>query len=181
MAQLPIMPLKTDALLGDTQHMTAEEFGAYCRLLFTMWRHGGRLVDDASECARIAGVSGAKWNKIAARVMRPMTVAGGQISQKRLTATFLEVQELRKKRAEAAETRWSQRKVEAKLMHVHMQSMSKSNAIQNQRRKTRGDSEVQPALPLSAEPKLATEKGKQVSPSEMTLAEINKRWRGATK
>ncbi len=43
MADLPILPLKTDALLADTGHLSAEEFGAYCRILFTMWRHDARL------------------------------------------------------------------------------------------------------------------------------------------
>jgi len=40
------------------------------------------------------------------RVMRPMTIAGGQVSQKRLTDTWMRVQETRKKRALAAHTRW---------------------------------------------------------------------------
>ena len=46
MAELPILPLKTDALLADTSHMSAAEFGAYCRILFVMWRHGARLPDN---------------------------------------------------------------------------------------------------------------------------------------
>jgi len=28
------MPLYTDALLGDTLHLSVDEFGAYCLLLF---------------------------------------------------------------------------------------------------------------------------------------------------
>lgn len=101
------MPVKTDALLGDTGHMSAEEFGAYCRLLFTMWRHKARLPDDAKELARIAGVTQKRWAAISGVVMRPMTVAGGVISQKRLTSTWLDVEELRKKRALAANKRWA--------------------------------------------------------------------------
>jgi hypothetical protein len=38
-----------------------------------------------------------------------MTVAGGQISQKRLTDTWMQVQELRMKRALAAQVRWANR------------------------------------------------------------------------
>lgn len=110
MAELPILPLKIDALLADTQHMSAEEFGAYCRLLFTMWRHGARLVDDAEELARIVGVTPARWSEIAPRVLRPMTTAGGELSQKRLSATWLDVQAMRKDRAAAgtagAARRW---------------------------------------------------------------------------
>jgi uncharacterized protein YdaU (DUF1376 family) len=100
------MPLKTDALLADTMHMTAEEFGVYCRLLFVMWRHGGKLRDDDSEMASIGGVSVKRWYIIKEKVMRPMTVIGGLVSQKRLTDTWLNVQELRRKRAYAANARW---------------------------------------------------------------------------
>jgi uncharacterized protein YdaU (DUF1376 family) len=39
MAELPHLPIHTDALIADTTHMTAEVFGAYVRLLMAMWRH----------------------------------------------------------------------------------------------------------------------------------------------
>lgn len=133
MAELPILPLKTDALLADTTHMTAEEFGAYCRILFVMWRHEAKIPHDAGELAQIAGVSKARWEKIAERVLRPMTIVGGVISQKRLTATWLDVQELRKKRASAAASRWKQ-KDQADGMQMHMQNVVTWNANQNQRR-----------------------------------------------
>jgi uncharacterized protein YdaU (DUF1376 family) len=109
MANLPILPLKTDALLADTGHLSAEEFGAYCRILFTMWRHDARLPNDHTEFARIAGVSPRRWRAITERVMRQFTISDDATvaSQKRLTATFLDVQELRRKRAEAANIRWN--------------------------------------------------------------------------
>ena len=115
MAQLPILPLKIDALIGDTTHMTAEEFGAYCRILFTMWRHQARLVDDPNELARIAGVSRRRWASIAERVLRPTFAAGGIRSQKRLTDTWNDVKALRKKRAEAAVSRWGKPKYATKM------------------------------------------------------------------
>jgi uncharacterized protein YdaU (DUF1376 family) len=103
MAELPVLPIKTDALLADTTHMSAEEFGAYVRILIVMWRQKARLPDDPIELARIAGVSIYRWKKIAERVMRPMTIAGGVVSQKRLTDTWLQVEQLRAKRASAGE------------------------------------------------------------------------------
>jgi len=106
MAELPVLPLKTDALIADTTHMTAEEMGVYVRLLVAMWRHGARLPDDPRELARIGGVSLRRWNKISERVTRPMTTAGGIISQKRLTSTWLEVQRLREVKSMAAVKRW---------------------------------------------------------------------------
>jgi uncharacterized protein YdaU (DUF1376 family) len=107
MAELPVMPLKTDALLADTTHMSAEEFGAYVRILIAMWRHGAKLPDNPIELSRIAGVTERRWAAICERVCRPMTSGGGFLSQKRLTTTWMDVQELRAKRAAAAERRWS--------------------------------------------------------------------------
>lgn len=126
------MPLKTDALLADTTHMSAEEFGVYCRLLFVMWRHGGRLKDDDSELAIIGGVTARRWQAIKEKVMRPMTAIGGIVSQGRLTDTWLQVQELRKKRALAADVRWKG-KPRPRAMQMHHQMDSNSNANQNQR------------------------------------------------
>lgn len=131
MAELPILPLKTDALIADTTHMTAEEFGAYMRLLIAMWRHGGRLKDDDHELALIAGLTATRWKKAKERVLRPMTIAGGEISQKRLTGTWHDVQEVRSKRADAAAKRWKD-KPRPRAMHMHEQSTMQNDAIQNQ-------------------------------------------------
>lgn len=107
MAELPILPLKTDALIADTTHMSAEEMGSYCRILIAMWRHGAKLPDSPLELSRIAGVTEKRWAKISERVLRPMIVSCGFLSQKRLTTTWFEVEQLRKKRADAANRRWN--------------------------------------------------------------------------
>ena len=106
MAELPVLPLKTDALIADTTHMTAEEMGVYVRLLVAMWGHGARLPDDPRELARIGGVSLKRWNKIKEPVLRPMTAIGGLLTQKRLSQTYLAVQKVRRLRAMAALKRW---------------------------------------------------------------------------
>ena len=106
MAEFPVLPIMTDALIADTTHMSAEEFGVYVRLLIAMWRHGARLPDDPKELARIGGVRLRRWYQISERVMRPMTKSGGIVSQKRLTSTWLEVQKLREARATASLKRW---------------------------------------------------------------------------
>lgn len=106
MAELPIMPLKTDALIADTTHMSAEEMGVYMRLLVAMWRHGARLPDDDTELARIGGISARRWRKLKERITRPMTSIGGFLTQKRISTTWLAVQELRAKRSHASLKRW---------------------------------------------------------------------------
>ena len=64
MSQAPVMPVFTDALLGDTLHLTAEEFGAYLLLLFATWRNNGAaLPDDPKRLARTCRVSEARWSQ----------------------------------------------------------------------------------------------------------------------
>ena len=165
MAELPILPLKTDAILADTTHMNAEEFGAYCRLLFVMWRQGGKLREDDAEMALISGLPTARWRKIKEKVMRPMTTIGGLVSQKRLTDTWIQVQEVRRKRAEAAETRWTSKRG-PKAMQMHVQVQSNSNANQTKRRidtslddKHSGNAEMHLHPPEPAETAAALGKG----------------------
>jgi len=106
MAELPVLPIKTDALIADTTHMSAEEMGVYVRLLIAMWRHGAQLPDTPTELARIGGVTLPRWNQISERVMRPMTASGGIVTQKRLSSTWLDVQKMRARRSAAALKRW---------------------------------------------------------------------------
>ena len=135
MAELPIMPLKTDALLSDTTHMTAEEFGVYCRLLFVMWRQGGKLKEDEGELALIGGVTAKRWKVIREKVMRPMTVIGGLVSQKNLTGSWLKVQEVRRTKALASDVRWKGRR-SPYAMHMHNHVESTCNPNQNQIRES---------------------------------------------
>lgn len=88
MAQLPVMPLYTDALLGDTLHLSAAEFGVYILLLVAMWRSGGSLPDDDVVLRRIARTTANNWPRIRAAVSPLLHIEGGRISQKRLAAEF---------------------------------------------------------------------------------------------
>jgi len=180
MAELPILPLKTDALLADTSHMSAAEFGAYCRILFVMWRHGARLPDNEEELARIAGVPLSRWKKMAEKVRRPLTVAGGVLSQKRLTDTWLRVHEVRKKRALAAETRWSAKGDPPRNRAppgMHMQSTWNANQTQKRRVLTSSESSAaratpagRPKIPQNQQPP-ESEESPQGPPSERAARE----------
>lgn len=106
MAELPVLPVITAALIADTVHMTAEQFGAYVRILLAMWAHGAELKDNDSELARIAGVTVKRWHIIRDVVLEPVNCTDGMLHQKRLSATWNEVQKLRVKRTGAANERW---------------------------------------------------------------------------
>jgi uncharacterized protein YdaU (DUF1376 family) len=71
MAQAPVMPLFTDALIGDTTHLSTEQFGAYVLILIATWRNNGKaLPDDDKRMAHICRISVARWRKS----MRPVLV-----------------------------------------------------------------------------------------------------------
>jgi uncharacterized protein YdaU (DUF1376 family) len=59
-----MMPVFTDALLGDTLHLSVDEFGAYCLILFATWRNNGvALPDDDGKMARICRVTIRRWRE----------------------------------------------------------------------------------------------------------------------
>jgi uncharacterized protein YdaU (DUF1376 family) len=110
MAELGIWPVDADILFADTKHMTAEQFGAYVRLLLIMWLQGAKLHNDPGELARIAGVSPKVWKRLAPVVLKPMTVTPEAISQQRLTKTWFHELEYQRKVSRAghvaARNRW---------------------------------------------------------------------------
>lgn len=97
MSQAPAMPLYTDALLGDTLHLSTEEFGAYCLILFATWRNNGRaLPDDDRALARICRVDIRKWKKsLRPRLVGFFDISGQKWSQKRLEKEWGYVENLR--------------------------------------------------------------------------------------
>jgi uncharacterized protein YdaU (DUF1376 family) len=72
MAEFPALPLWTDAITGDTYHLTPAQFGAYMRLLICAWRSPdcsipnddtilGRFIGDPKSWSRLKPVVMAFW------------------------------------------------------------------------------------------------------------------------
>ena len=110
MAELPTMPLRTDALLGDTTHLSATEFGAYMRLLITMWRNGGWLPSDPKRLARYASLGPNQWAKTGPILMEFfIEVEGGKITQGRLADEYQGAVEKSASATNSATARWRKR------------------------------------------------------------------------
>lgn len=79
-------PLWIDAFLRDTQHLSADEIGAYLLILMAMWsREGCDYPDDDHRLARLCRVSLRLWKSRIGPVIRPLfRVADGALISKRL-------------------------------------------------------------------------------------------------
>lgn len=103
MAENPMLPLWTDALLGDTQHLSTAEFGAYMLMLVVAWRSPDcALPNDDKYLARITRTGGASWRQIKKEVMKFWHLEeDGKWHQKRLKKESARVQDLRDQRRAA--------------------------------------------------------------------------------
>lgn len=79
-------PIWMDAFLRDTQHLEADEVGAYFLILGAMWtRESCDLPDDDARLARVARVSITLWKRRIGPVIREFLHAeDGAVFQKRL-------------------------------------------------------------------------------------------------
>jgi uncharacterized protein YdaU (DUF1376 family) len=94
MAEAPIWPVATDALVADTMALDAEQTGAYVMLLMCLWRAPeARLPLDHNKLARMARVSARRWAKVWSAISDFFTVEAGLLSQKRVTSDRLKVRE----------------------------------------------------------------------------------------
>ena len=95
MADFPCLPLWTDAYLADTNHLTAEEHGAYVLLLIEAWRSADcSLPDNDTLLARHARLTPAKWN-----AAKPIVMAFWKLDKRRKRWTQ---KRLKKERQKAA-------------------------------------------------------------------------------
>lgn len=113
MAEYPALPLWTDAFLGDTLHLNAEEVGCYLLLLMVAWRSPDNALPDRDEdLARFCRVPLRRWKtKIRPRLEPFFTVDPAQTwRQKRLDAERNFVEEKSRKAKSAAKTKWLKEK-----------------------------------------------------------------------
>ncbi len=85
MAKLPVLPVYTDAYLGDTMHLSLEEHGAYLKLLMIIWRNNGPIPDDDQRIARMLGITTQRWKeKLKPTISTFFDLSSGTWLQKRL-------------------------------------------------------------------------------------------------
>ena len=105
MSQAPVMPVWTDALIGDTTHLSAEEFGAYFLILMATWRNNGvPFTDNDVRLARIARVPERRWrDKVRPVLAQFFDLSTSTWRQKRLENEWQNVAIKREKSSRAGE------------------------------------------------------------------------------
>lgn len=93
------MQLYVADYLGDTQHLTTEQHGAYLLLLMAMWRNEGSLQNDPTKLARIARVSARRWHIVSVDVMAFFDIEGETVTQKRLVREHQKALSISEKRS----------------------------------------------------------------------------------
>lgn len=113
MADFPCLPLWTDAYLADTNHLTAEEHGAYVLLLIEAWRTADcSLPDDDALLARHTRLTPAKWKSAKPIIMAfwKLDNRRGRWFQKRLRKERQKVAGKKRAARDSAASRWKQTK-----------------------------------------------------------------------
>lgn len=141
MADFPALPLLTDAILGDTQHLSAAEFGAYMMALIVAWRSPDcALPNDDKYLARITR-AGRSWHRLKPVVMAFWTLGDdGLWRQKRLTKTRLRVTDLVSQRRQAGISSALKRK-QCESTSVDFSLNERCNEKQASKTKTKEDKE----------------------------------------
>lgn len=111
MAEYPSLPLFTDAYLGDTNHLTTIEHGAYLLLLISMWRSKEcQLPNDDKLLARYCRLTPAQWKRLKPVIMPFFDVENGYIIQQRLRDELSFVKRKSKSASKNAKSRWLKNK-----------------------------------------------------------------------
>jgi uncharacterized protein YdaU (DUF1376 family) len=117
MADFAGLTIWTDAYIGDTQHLTLQENGAYLKLLMIAWRSPGCcLPDDDRRLALMLGVTLKVWMKLKPTVMEFWDLKDGLYYQRRLTSERKKVEVQSKKCKAAAEKRWQHNSLKSKYV-----------------------------------------------------------------
>jgi uncharacterized protein YdaU (DUF1376 family) len=173
MAEHPILPLAVAYLIADTSHMNNEEFGAYMRILCAMWMNGGRIRECDLE--KISQLSRYKFAKYLPKISRLLTFAGGEVSQKRLTDTWLRVKENSRKATEAVNRRWEREGAIRPYVHPNVRTKYERNTTIKEERKTSLSSDVpQSAAAPPQEASVAASKSHPLQASPELVANMQR-------
>ncbi len=112
LSKYPFLPLSTDAYIGDTDHLTFAEHGAYFRLLMIMWRTPGcRIPNDPEWIKRRLRASESEYENLIKPIIKEFCqTTGNWVTQKRLQNEYDYVKNKSKNQSARAKFRWDKEK-----------------------------------------------------------------------
>jgi uncharacterized protein YdaU (DUF1376 family) len=129
MSAVPYMKFYIGDYLGDTQHLTALQHGAYLLLIMAYWQRRGPLPNDDDKLARIARCTSAEWERCKSDVLAFFEEREGVLYHHRIDRELDGVAEVSEKRKSAAHRKWdSSAQPNASAMQV--QCKTDANAMQ---------------------------------------------------
>lgn len=138
MSNRPYMPLWVSDYIGDTQHLTAAEHGAYMLLIMAYWQRGAALPADGARLARIARMTPDEWSSSEFTLREFFTIKDGEWRHSRIEAELAKVREKSAKASASAKRRHSDSNADAErtqsegtcertATHTHTQISEESN------------------------------------------------------
>ncbi len=101
MAALPYIQLYPADYLADTQHLTAEEHGAYLLLIFNYWQRGLPLPDDDHRLGATTRTSPDQWLRIRPAIEEYFDIRDGLWVHDRIEQDLVRVHEKAQKASRA--------------------------------------------------------------------------------
>lgn len=104
------MPLYVNDYLGNTQHLSTEQHGAYLLLILHAWRSGGRIENDDDTFQSITKMSKTDWLKSKQKISKFFLVGSEFWQHDRVVFELNKSKEITNLRSEAgrvgAKNRW---------------------------------------------------------------------------
>ena len=117
MPSTPYMKLYIGDYLGDTQHLSCLEHGAYMLLIMAYWQAGGPITSDPVVLRRITKTSLKEYKNWHENVLKMFEVRGAMLVHKRIDLEIAKRQQVSIASTNAANTRWSERNADAMPTH----------------------------------------------------------------
>lgn len=114
MPTTPYMKLYVGDYLGDTQHLSCLEHGAYMLLIMAYWQNKGPIKSDANALRRYTRTTLKEYKKWSENVLKMFDLVDGQLVHKRIEKELSERQEVSIKNRNNAIIGWSERKANAR-------------------------------------------------------------------
>jgi uncharacterized protein YdaU (DUF1376 family) len=106
MSAVPYMKFYIGDYLGDTQHLTTLQHGAYLLLIMAYWQRRGPLPMDDEKLSRIARCAIAEWMQCKSDILAFFDERDGLLYHKRIDRELEGVKDVSEQRSKAAHKKW---------------------------------------------------------------------------